>query len=62
MHYNFQNAIELQDTFKSLPLDRLMIETDSPFLAPEPKRGKNEPLYPIYGRKLAKLKTYPKMR
>ena len=58
----FKNAIELQDTFKSLPLDRLMIETDSPFLAPEPKRGKkNEPSYIQYtAEKLAKLKNISK--
>ena len=36
----FKNSIELQDTFKSLPLDKILIETDSPFLAPVPNRGK----------------------
>ncbi|MBD1159357.1 TatD family hydrolase [Pelagibacterales bacterium SAG-MED19] len=42
----FKNSIDLQDTFKSLPLDKILIETDSPFLAPVPKRGKkNEPSY-----------------
>ena len=36
----FKNALELQNTFKSLPMDRVLIETDSPFLAPVPNRGK----------------------
>jgi len=36
----FKNSNELQDTFKTIPIDKLMIETDSPFLAPEPMRGK----------------------
>ncbi|HLD20012.1 MAG TPA: TatD family hydrolase [Patescibacteria group bacterium] len=39
-------AKELEDTVKTVPLDRLMIETDSPYLAPARYRGKqNEPLY-----------------
>ena len=42
----FNNSRDLQSTFSKLPLDRLLIETDSPFLAPEPYRGKkNEPSY-----------------
>ena len=36
----FKNSVDLQNTFKSLPLDRILIETDSPFLAPVPNRGK----------------------
>ena len=36
----FKNSIDLQNTFKFLPLDKLLIETDSPFLAPVPNRGK----------------------
>jgi TatD DNase family protein len=40
----FRNAADLQTVVKSLPTDRLLIETDSPFLAPHPLRGKrNEP-------------------
>tara|TARA_Y100000996_G_C22455649_1_gene615790 strand:+ start:270 stop:1028 length:759 start_codon:yes stop_codon:yes gene_type:complete len=54
----FKNSIDLQDTFKSIPLEKLLIETDSPYLAPEPNRGKkNEPSYVIYtAEKLAKIK------
>lgn len=36
----FKNARALQDTAKRLPIDRLLIETDAPFLAPVPHRGK----------------------
>lgn len=40
----FKNASLVQDTARFVPLDRMLIETDSPFLAPEPFRGsKNEP-------------------
>ena len=45
----FKNSIDLQNTFKTIPLDRLLIETDSPFLAPIPMRGKkNEPSFIRY--------------
>lgn len=55
----FKNSIELQNTFKFLPLENLLIETDSPFLAPEPKRGKkNEPSFIKFtAEKLAFLKS-----
>jgi TatD DNase family protein len=36
----FRNAADLQETARHIPLDRLLIETDSPFLAPVPHRGK----------------------
>jgi len=43
---NFKNAQELRDVVKKVPLDRLLIETDSPYLAPVPHRGKsNNPIY-----------------
>ena len=42
----FKSAKELQDTCKLVPLDRMLIETDSPYLAPIPYRGKtNEPAW-----------------
>jgi TatD DNase family protein len=42
----FRNAKDLQETAKSLPAERLLIETDSPFLAPVPHRGKTcEPAF-----------------
>jgi TatD DNase family protein len=42
----FKNARKLADVVKMVPLDRLLIETDSPFLAPVPHRGKrNEPSF-----------------
>ncbi len=42
----FKNAEELRDVVRKLPLDRLLIETDSPYLAPVPYRGKpNQPAY-----------------
>ena len=45
----FKNSLDLQETFKNLPLDKLLIETDSPFLAPIPMRGKkNEPSFVKY--------------
>ena len=45
----FKKAHELQDVVKKLPLDRLLVETDSPYLAPVPHRGKeNQPAYVRY--------------
>lgn len=42
----FKNARELQETARKVPFDRMLIETDSPYLAPVPFRGKtNEPAY-----------------
>ncbi len=55
----FKNSKELQETFKIIPLNKLLIETDSPFLAPEPLRGKkNEPAFVKFtAEKLANLKN-----
>ena len=54
----FKNSTELQNTFKEIPIDKLLIETDSPYLAPVPKRGKNnEPSFIKYtASKLSELK------
>ena len=54
----FKNASELQETFRLIPLENLLIETDSPFLAPEPNRGKkNEPSFIQYtANQLAEIK------
>jgi TatD DNase family protein len=42
----FKNATQIQDSAKIVPLEKLLIETDCPFLAPVPKRGKrNEPAF-----------------
>ena len=54
----FKNSTELQDTFTKIPNDKLLVETDSPFLAPMPMRGKkNEPAFIKYTiKKLSELK------
>ncbi len=45
----FKNAESLRDVVRTLPLDRLHVETDAPFLAPMPHRGKkNTPAYVIH--------------
>ena len=57
----FKSAKELQDTCKQVPLDRMLIETDSPYLAPIPYRGKiNEPAWVSkVGEYIANLKEIP---
>lgn len=54
----FSKAQDLRDTLKNIPLDRLLTETDSPYLAPVPYRGKtNEPAYVVeVVKKLAEIK------
>ena len=54
----FKNAEDLRQTVRSIPLDRLLVETDSPFLAPIPMRGKScEPAYVVHtAAKVAELK------
>jgi TatD DNase family protein len=42
----FKNALELKEVARQVPLERMLVETDSPYLAPVPKRGKpNQPAY-----------------
>lgn len=54
----FKSATDLQEVAKQVPLDRLLIETDSPFLAPVPYRGKlNQPGYVVHvAEKIAELR------
>jgi len=54
----FKNAHILQEVVVKAPLEKILLETDAPFLAPDPYRGKsNEPKYLIYiARQVAKLK------
>ena len=58
----FKNATELSDVVSSIPIDNLLIETDSPYLAPLPYRGKpNEPSYIVHTlEKLSILKKLDK--
>ena len=58
----FKNSTSLQDTFKFLPIDKILVETDSPFLAPVPNRGKkNEPSFIDFTvNKLAEIKDISK--
>jgi TatD DNase family protein len=57
----FKSAQDLRDVAAFVPLDRLLIETDSPYLAPVPYRGKtNNPSYvPYVARQLAHLRDLP---
>ena len=57
----FKNSNELRDIAADLPLDRLLVETDAPYLAPAPYRGKrNEPSYVVETAKvLADVKGIP---
>jgi TatD DNase family protein len=54
----FKSAVELKEVARYVPLDRCLIETDSPYLAPVPYRGKtNTPAYvPYVAKQIAELK------
>ena len=58
----FKNSMELADTVSSIPIENLLVETDSPYLAPIPYRGKpNEPSYIVYTvEKLSQIKKVSK--
>jgi TatD DNase family protein len=55
----FPKALEIQEAARMTPADRILIETDAPYLAPVPKRGKrNEPAYIVEtAKKLAQLRN-----
>lgn len=57
----FKNAADLREVARLVPLDRTLIETDSPYLAPMPYRGKtNNPSYvPLVAKQVAELKQVP---
>jgi TatD DNase family protein len=57
----FKKSEALREIARSVPLDRLLVETDSPYLAPEPFRGKrNEPAHVVHtARTLAEVKGVP---
>jgi TatD DNase family protein len=57
----FKNAIELKAVAQTVPLDRLLVETDSPYLAPVPYRGKtNQPAYVLHvAEEIARLRDMP---
>ena len=57
----FPKAAEVQEAARSAPSDRILIETDSPYLAPVPERGRrNEPSFVVYtARKLAEIRGAP---
>ena len=59
----FKNSVDLQETFRSLPIDKILIETDSPYLAPVPNRGKkNEPSFIDFtANKLSEIKEISKL-
>jgi TatD DNase family protein len=57
----FKNAKELKEVARIVPLDRMLIETDSPYLAPMPHRGKvNEPAFVMHvAEEIARLRNMP---
>lgn len=54
----FKNAEAVRESFKQIPMDKILVETDAPYLAPIPHRGKtNEPSYTFYvAEKMAEIK------
>lgn len=59
---SFKKSEDLRDIARSVPLDRILVETDAPYLAPEPYRGKtNEPAYVVHtAAAVAKARDMPR--
>lgn len=57
----FRKAVDLHDVVRRIPIDRILIETDSPYLSPHPFRGtRNEPAYVQYvAERIAALRSMP---
>jgi len=57
----FKNAVELKEVVRTVPIDRLLVETDAPYLAPAPHRGKrNQPAYVLHvAEEIARLREMP---
>lgn len=57
----FKNSHQLRDVVKKVPMNRLLVETDAPFLTPQQKRGgRNEPAYVMYtALRIAEIKGVP---
>jgi TatD DNase family protein len=57
----FKNAGDLRAVAAFVPMDRILVETDAPYLAPEPYRGKtNEPAYVVHvAEEIARVKQVP---
>ena len=57
----FKNARKAVEVAQTIPLDRILIETDCPYMAPEPHRGRrNDSRYvPLVGKRLAEIKNLP---
>ena len=57
----YKNAVQIKEVAAAIPLDRMLVETDAPFLAPVPGRGKrNEPAFVLHtAREIAKLRDIP---
>ena len=55
----YKKALQVQDVASRIPMDRMLVETDAPYLAPVPKRGKrNEPVFVIHtAKKIAQLRN-----